>query len=100
ITDDTQMTLWTAEGLLRADNRFTTRGIVSLPHVVWHSYQRWLATQGERAHSLYGDVQPDPLTAGWLIGEKVLRHRRAPGNTCLSALRSGRIGTTEEPLNG
>ena len=40
ITDDTQMTLWTAEGLLRAGNRFLDRGICRPEVVVWGAYQR------------------------------------------------------------
>ncbi len=47
ITDDTQMTLFTAEGLLRAHNRGTQKGIVHTPTVVHHAYLRWLETQSE-----------------------------------------------------
>jgi hypothetical protein len=46
ITDDTQMTLFTAEGLMRAHNRATSKGICSVPDVVWYAYLRWLHTQG------------------------------------------------------
>ena len=45
ITDDTQMTLWTAEGLLRALHRGATRGIVSVQGVGMNALLRWLATQ-------------------------------------------------------
>jgi hypothetical protein len=48
ITDDTQMTLFTAEGLLRAQVRGELKGIVDIPGVVDHAYARWLHTQGER----------------------------------------------------
>ena len=37
-TDDTQMTLWTAEGFLRAHNRWLERGIVSVSSVVANAY--------------------------------------------------------------
>src|SRR4051794_26405243 len=47
ITDDTQMTLFTAEGLLRAQVRGALKGIVHPPSVVDHAYARWLHTQGE-----------------------------------------------------
>ncbi|RZI74757.1 MAG: ADP-ribosylglycohydrolase family protein [Pseudomonas sp.] len=40
ITDDTQMTLFTAEGLLRARVRGNTRGICSPPGVIAFAYQR------------------------------------------------------------
>jgi hypothetical protein len=47
ITDDTQMTLFTAEGLLRARNREMSRGIPSANvAIVRDSYLRWLHTQG------------------------------------------------------
>src|SRR5215469_1142760 len=47
ITDDTQMTLFTAEGLLRAYVRGCLKGICHPPSVVHHAYLRWLITQGE-----------------------------------------------------
>ncbi len=93
ITDDTQMTLFTAEGLLRAINRGRSRGIGYPAGMVHGAYLRWLATQGDYPDS--EGAAPD----GWLIGLKKLHVRRAPGNTCLTALRSGRIGTVEEPIN-
>jgi hypothetical protein len=54
ITDDTQMTLFTAEGLLRAHNRSIDRGICHPPSVVWRAYQRWLSTQGGRVDRVPG----------------------------------------------
>ena len=47
VTDDTQMTLFTAEGLLRAAVRARLKGICHPPSVVDHAYARWLWTQGE-----------------------------------------------------
>jgi ADP-ribosylglycohydrolase len=83
ITDDTQMTLFTAEGLLRGWVRGCLKGITSYSGVTAHAYQRWLYTQGDR--SAY---RVDSDTPGWLFQQQELHHRRAPGNTCLSALRS------------
>ena len=40
ITDDTQMTLFTAEGLLRAQVRWAGKGICHPPTVVDHAYAR------------------------------------------------------------
>lgn len=82
ITDDTQMTLFTAEGLLRATMRMSERGICHPPSVVHHAYLRWLLTQKERPKRPI-DIRTD----GWLFGVRALHHRRAPGNTCLAALR-------------
>ena len=93
ITDDTQLTLFTAEGLLRAQVRGALKGIVHPPSVVDHAYARWLHTQGERSQRWRYSYD------GWLIGLPELNHRRAPGRTCLSALSAERAGTVEQPLN-
>jgi ADP-ribosylglycohydrolase len=95
ITDDTQMTLFTAEGLIRADTRFSAKGICSPPLVLHHAYLRWLFTQDGTTQASWEEGRPD----GWLVGVPGLNARRAPGNTCLGALRSGRMGTPEEPIN-
>jgi hypothetical protein len=48
ITDDTQMTLFTAEGFIRAWVRDQLKGMCHGPGVVHHAYMRWLLTQGEQ----------------------------------------------------
>lgn len=82
ITDDTQMTLFTAEGVLRAWMRWASRGIVHIPSVIARAYLRWLRTQQTAA----------PVTQagsdGWLIAQPALYALRAPGATCLDALRA------------
>ena len=81
ITDDTQMTMFTAEGLLRSWVRGNCRGLnipSGLPMALEFAYQRWLATQ---------DLGSLIENNGWLITHKKLFSRRAPGNTCLSALK-------------
>ncbi|MCM2270116.1 MAG: ADP-ribosylglycohydrolase family protein [Thermoanaerobaculia bacterium] len=101
VTDDTQMTLFTAEGLIRAQVRRAQRGICHPPSVVWHAYLRWLATQGDSWREIggrfYSDDNREP--DGWLVGERWLHARRAPGSTCLAALRSHRMGEVRHPLN-
>lgn len=86
ITDDTQMTLFTAEGLIRAQVRYAGRGICHPPGVIHHALLRWLHTQGgvSRAFPRDNKAWPD----GWLIQQQGLFSRRAPGMTCLSALQS------------
>lgn len=83
ITDDTQMTLFTAEGLLRAHVRQRMRSThPAYTSVTAHALQRWLLTQGTRPQADLG-VDED----GWLIQQRELYQRRAPGMACLSALR-------------
>jgi ADP-ribosyl-[dinitrogen reductase] hydrolase len=96
ITDDTQMTLFTAEGILRAHCREVQRGIsASYDDMVHRAYLRWLATQGAKSlHDNFGIVQD-----GWLLTIQDLHHRRAPGNTCLSALQGSKMGTLDNPIN-
>lgn len=96
ITDDTQMTLFTAEGLIRAFNRGRARGIGNPAAVILHAYWRWLHTQGERPS---GDPVDDADGTSWLTEIPELNLRRAPGTTCLTALRSGRFATPDEPIN-
>lgn len=90
ITDDTQMTIFTAEGLLRGENRGRNKGIVDIPSVVHHSYLRWLNTQG-----IESEVEKD----GWIYQIEGLHTRRAPGNTCLEALGSRKMGTMAKHIN-
>jgi ADP-ribosylglycohydrolase len=106
ITDDTQMTLFTAEGLLRAVCRGTLKGICDGPTVVYFAYLRWLKTQGYESKGKRFRYATEPLTTlrppgampnGWLMNVKELHARRGPGNTCLGALRSGKFGRVESP---
>lgn len=79
-TDDTQMTLFTAEGLIRAHVRGVLKGISSIQGVVLNALLRWYATQG-------GDPGKDLTPKAGLILEKNMWYQAAPGTTCLSALR-------------
>jgi ADP-ribosylglycohydrolase len=94
ITDDTQMTIFTADGLIRAAVRGRTKGIVHAPTVVDHAYGRWLAALGERG-GRWGDHAPD----GWLVDLPALGAWRSPGRTCLSAMRAPAAGTVAAPIN-
>lgn len=84
ITDETQLMLFTVEGLVRAYVRAHLKGICHTPSVVNHALVRWLATQGVKpgAEIASGEDWPD----GWLIEDRRLWARRAPGRTCLAAL--------------
>ena len=78
ISDDTQMTLFAAEGIMMGDVRT--------------AYLEWLGTQGDTSHM---DTK-HPKTR--LFREPRLHAMRAPGNTCMSALIRGG-GSMKEPLN-
>lgn len=71
ITDDTQMTMATAEGLVMT----WSRDEESLLRSIYTAYLRWYDTQS------------------------IPELRRAPGHTCLSALGSGKMGTVDSPIN-
>jgi ADP-ribosylglycohydrolase len=79
ITDDTQMTLFTAEGLMRAKVRINARGIGEPSLMVHHAYLRWYGTQVKPHHLVF---EPH----GFLFSCPELFSTRAPGITCLSAL--------------
>jgi ADP-ribosylglycohydrolase len=78
VTDDTQMTLFTAEGLLLAKDSSPDQ-VVAAVHA---AYQRWYLTQ-----RLSTPVAADILKAeGTLLREPWLYASRAPGNACISGL--------------
>lgn len=90
ITDDTQMTLFTAEGLLR--DRRLPPAERDATAAIWRAYRRWLSTQ-EQLHN------PTCPSDGWLASQGFLRAERAPGDTCLSALQAGQPGTLLDRVN-
>lgn len=80
ITDDTQMTLSTVEGLIEAYDRGMLRGIWHPPSHVHAALLRWLVTQGGKPRVEVGHRG--------LMAEPSLNVRRAPRLTCLSALEA------------
>lgn len=104
ITDDTQMTLFTAEGILLAEAERRYRGNCDVAISVYRAYLRWLHTQGSYHQvleniGLIDDLYEGIYNSGWLYSVKELHSKRAPGNTCLSALFSGKRGTIDDPIN-
>ncbi len=84
ISDDTQMTLFTAEGLLSAGEGGDYAAAIHRAYLTWYEMQT-------------GRPVTDPSSRLQHVPE--LGRSRAPGNTCLSALGSGRCGTIDAPLN-
>lgn len=82
VSDDTQMTLFTACGLLNAQGDVVTSGI----HSICSAYIEWYYTQ-------IGKTGEKPSSC-WISKLPELNVTRAPGNTCLSALTDINYGRT------
>lgn len=85
ISDDTQMTLFTANALLLNGD---------LVDNTWACYQDWLETQFK-----HDQTELSHCPVSWLMEYPEMYASRAPGRTCLSALMRGIPGTLNEPIN-
>ena len=88
ITDDTQMTLFTAQGMLLG-----LKHRMPMPACVYQSYLDWYRTQMPRAKGGCFLREND------LMRVEALHACRAPGHACLTSLGSGDMGTMEETIN-
>lgn len=93
ISDDTQMSLFTANALLFGRYRQKERGISGNPRsYALHAYLGWLQTQEVLCYSEENKLGED--WCGWtsymLKDIPELYARRAPGITCLNALKTRR----------
>ncbi len=94
VTDDTQMTLYTVDGLLEA-LEWANDGVQSDETAcLWLAYLRWLRTQ-----SLQPPSSAPSQPGRWIDAHDVLHNQRAPGKACISGLMSGEMGTTFRPVN-
>lgn len=75
-SDDTQMSLFTAEGLLQSISREKT-DLRDIGSSIRAAYEHWYATQSRLPHA---------LSNSWLTNVSSLWSERAPGMTCMSAL--------------
>lgn len=97
VSDDTQMTMFTATALLDGITRGRLRGIMgSLASYIGFEYEGWYLTQTKPFPI---DIEENYAKYSWLMNMPEMFKRRAPGNTCLSALASGEKGTLENPIN-
>ncbi len=88
ISDDTQMTLFTANGLLNGQTEALMQGIAVRPllHVL-RAYDDWYATQVRLEKRL--DAKDSAIRqTTWLFNIPELHESRAPGTTCLRALKN------------
>ena len=86
VSDDTQMTLFTANGMLMGVTRGCMRGIGGWPEqYVDGAYIDWYYTQTGRLKDF---CTRDDYHYTWLRDLPELAHRRAPGTTCMSACES------------
>lgn len=92
VSDDTQMTLFTLEGLLRSTSPTGELVQSTCLDQIRNAYLDWYDTQ-------LGDQQVTAALHGYLAARPSLRVRRAPGNTCLSALKAGARGSIENRIN-
>ncbi|WP_354182367.1 ADP-ribosylglycohydrolase family protein [Arthrobacter sp. UYP6] len=93
-SDDTQMTLYTLDGLLEA-LEWANQGLgADESAVLWLAYLRWLKTQG----IALDPAAPNPPLR-WIDSQTVLHQRRAPGNACISGLSGPDMGTKFRPVN-
>ncbi|MDQ4046446.1 MAG: ADP-ribosylglycohydrolase family protein [Actinomycetota bacterium] len=93
-SDDTQMTLYTVDGLVEA-LEWANAGVGADANAcLWLAYLRWLDTQGVPVPEPAPKPQPR-----WIDRQPVLRQRRSPGKACLSGLATGEMGTAYRPVN-
>jgi ADP-ribosylglycohydrolase len=99
ITDDTQMTLFTMDGMIRAHLAKRLHGKDNLVPAMQLAYQRWFHTQGVRWEKAGAGERSD----GWLIGNRELFSQRAPGSTVMASLKAfaagGQSPTPAHPIN-
>ena len=86
VSDDTQMTLFTACGMLMGITRVAIRGIGGYPEdYVDGAYLEWYYTQTGISNKKSVETYTNFT---WLRDLPELAYRRAPGTTCLSACES------------
>ena len=95
ISDDTQMTMFTANGLLFGTTRGCTRGIMgTYPSYIAGAYRDWYKTQIES----YENCNRKFITS-WLMHVPEMFAKRGPGRCCMSSIDAGCHGTIEKPIS-
>ena len=101
ITDDTQLSMFTAAGLLVAlartgsgpglDSGKRVSFLQSYRDIVRVAYFDWLITQDE--------IDEDRMPNTWLGGIRELWSRRCPGGTCITEIKNGANGSEKKSCN-
>jgi ADP-ribosylglycohydrolase len=98
ISDNTQMTSFTVDGLIWADERAIRKGVYAYIPCLFYSYQKWYYTQtGSLADKNY-----EFILQGEILDWEDLFARRGSGRTSLDALAGsivGKYGTIKNRIN-
>ena len=92
-SDDTQMSLFTCDGLISASKHFENPTADDYIQFIYESYMNWLYTQDNTF------VLDEKIARSDLLKFKELHQQRGPGRTCLTSLQSGECGTFTYKLN-
>jgi len=98
ISEDTQMTVFTVDGLLWADSRIKKKGIYAYIPCLFYAYQKWYYTQ--TGH--FADREYEFLKKGEVFNWEELFARRTPDETTLQALAGSiksKYGTLKNRIN-
>lgn len=93
-TDDTQMLLFTLEGILLWENIRKSSPGAKLENCIFDAYRDWLYTQEQN-----GAKKSKHKAKTKLYAIPELHRRMAPGFTCISALHSNKKGRMDNPVN-
>lgn len=100
ISDDTQMTLFTANGYLFYETRGSLHGIAASPcSYIALAYKDWYMTQTIKFDEKPTDSKQYLAYMSWLCDVPELYSRRAPGMTCLAALEDPKRSRLNEFIN-
>ncbi len=93
-SDDTQMTLFTANGILvNETGKLLGNTEDKLKKSVYEAYLEWWRAQTNPFPHHY------KWRSSWLMDVPSMYKNRGPGRTCMSALGSGECGSIKHPLN-
>lgn len=105
VSEQTQLLLFTMEGMMIGNQRERRRGATNLISVCFFSYQRWLYTQGfslaDKEYEWVLDEQRMEFSSPLFMSD-VLFHDRTISDSCskiFSMIHNQDYGTIEQPIN-